>query len=116
MLSLQGPFPHQLQLLFFGACFTALPLIFTHLLGPSLSRSTGASNPSGQPVNRSTGGRFHGQLRGVGVKSLKPQNLFPLVNLDRAILAHQMLDMAARLCRGGRGCRGRGKMSHLSFI
>lgn len=30
MLSLQGPIPQHLELLFFGACFAAVPLKFTH--------------------------------------------------------------------------------------
>ena len=96
MLSLQGPIPHHLELLFFGACFAAVPLKVIHALSGSLM-------VHGRQPGR---GRFHVQLRDVGVKSLKPKNLKPLVNLDHAILAHQLVDMAARSSW----------MSHLDFM
>ena len=41
-------------------------------------------------------GRFHVQLRS-GIKSLKPMNLKPKVLLQRDVLAHQLLNMAAWL-------------------
>ena len=88
MLSLQSPFPASLlqskgipyhfELLFFGTWWTL--------------------------VDHSSRGRFHVQLRGVGVKSLKPKNLKPLVNLDRDILAHQLVDIAARSKDGLMAC------------
>lgn len=62
----------------------------------------GLTSVAGQMLNGQQGrtlqwdanrGRFHVQLRDVGVKSLKPKNLKPLVNLDHAILAHQLVDM-----------------------
>lgn len=65
-------------------------------------RLEGLTSAAGQLLNGQQGrtlqwdanrGRFHVQLRGVGVKSLKPKNLKPLVNLDRDILAHQLVDI-----------------------